>query len=272
MGRQVQRVPLTFDWPLNKTWEGYLTPKRLNGDFCPDCYQLDYRGQRTWGNGSTPANKWLHAALYLVGMMAEDITAQSYEGTEHQFTQFGDDRSRLHPYLATLQGINVYEHRRPSADIIDLVSGIVGRDNRVSFGVGSDFAYKAAEVLKTAAGLPESWGVCPTCEGHGSVEKYPGQRAEAETWEPTDPPTGEGYQLWETVSEGSPISPVFDAPEGLARWMASPSYTWGASSPMRYEDALRFIAGDGWAPSLVVANGQMMPGEQWVAERTEGES
>jgi len=31
-----------------------------------------------------------------------------------------------------------------------------------------------------------------------------------------DPPTGKGYQVWETCSEGSPISPVFDTPEALA--------------------------------------------------------
>ncbi len=33
-----------------------------------------------------------------------------------------------------------------------------------------------------------------------------------------DPPTGEGYQLWETTSEGSPVSPVFKAAEDLAAW------------------------------------------------------
>ncbi len=37
-------------------------------------------------------------------------------------------------------------------------------------------------------------------------------------WQPTEPPTGEGYQLWETVSEGSPISPVFASTEALAAW------------------------------------------------------
>lgn len=33
-----------------------------------------------------------------------------------------------------------------------------------------------------------------------------------------DPPDGEGFQLWETTSEGSPISPVFTTPEELAEW------------------------------------------------------
>lgn len=30
---------------------------------------------------------------------------------------------------------------------------------------------------------------------------------------------GEGYQLWETISEGSPVSPVFATPAELATWI-----------------------------------------------------
>lgn len=33
-----------------------------------------------------------------------------------------------------------------------------------------------------------------------------------------EPPVGEGYQLWETTSEGSPISPVFTTLEELCDW------------------------------------------------------
>lgn len=59
---------------------------------------------------------------------------------------------------------------------------------------------------------------CPACGGHGSTEAYEGQRAEAEAWEPAGPPTGDGWQLWETVTEGSPASPVFVSAEELAAW------------------------------------------------------
>ena len=33
-----------------------------------------------------------------------------------------------------------------------------------------------------------------------------------------DPPEGEGYQLWETTTEGSPLSPVFSSLEELCTW------------------------------------------------------
>lgn len=116
-----------------------------------------------------------------------------------------------------------------------------------SFG-GND-SYTVIKARCAREGVSE---LCANCGGHGSFEAYEGQRAEAEAWERTEPPTGEGWQLWETVSEGSPISPVFDTPEALASWMSSPAYTWGASKHGQpsYENALAFIKA-GWAPTFV---------------------
>lgn len=64
---------------------------------------------------------------------------------------------------------------------------------------------------------------CATCDGEHKV--YP-------RCEPPAYPVGSvpswvdpfsdrwGWQMWETTSEGSPISPVMDTPEELARWLA----------------------------------------------------
>jgi hypothetical protein len=35
-----------------------------------------------------------------------------------------------------------------------------------------------------------------------------------------EPPRGEGYQLWETTTEGSPISPVCKTLDALCAWAA----------------------------------------------------
>lgn len=35
-----------------------------------------------------------------------------------------------------------------------------------------------------------------------------------------EPPVGDGYQCWETTSEGSPISPVFPSLNELCEWLA----------------------------------------------------
>lgn len=37
-----------------------------------------------------------------------------------------------------------------------------------------------------------------------------------------DPPAGDGWQMWENTTEGSPLSPVFASSGELAAWMAEP--------------------------------------------------
>ena len=252
MGREVKRVPVDFDWPIDEIWRGYLMPDKYNEAKCLDC-----------DNGRTPALSWVEAIVWLLPMLADDLRSQSFADTEHQFTPFGDDRSKIHPYLSSL--MNVYTDRRPSADIAELIEGLTGEKPTVFGYMGSSASWKIVDKLRQAAGLDEQWGWCKACGGHSTLEKYPGQRAEGEAWTAEEPPTGEGWQLWETVSEGSPISPVFDSPEGLARWMSSDAYRWGISTPMQFEAALRFVAGDGWAPSMVLTQDGLVPGEQFIA-------
>lgn len=43
-----------------------------------------------------------------------------------------------------------------------------------------------------------------------------------------DPPEGEGYQLWETTTEGSPLSPVFSSLEELCDWATENATLYGA--------------------------------------------
>ena len=37
MGRELKRIPLDFDWPLNKIWRGYLFSTCLDDDDCDAC-------------------------------------------------------------------------------------------------------------------------------------------------------------------------------------------------------------------------------------------
>jgi hypothetical protein len=101
---------------------------------------------------------------------------------------------------------------------------------------------------------------CPACEGHGDIATA-AQRKEADDWEETEPPTGDGWQLWETVSEGSPISPVFATEDELASWMSDPER---GDQWVPGHVAAKFIA-DGWAPSLVgSANTGVVSGVEFV--------
>jgi len=47
--------------------------------------------------------------------------------------------------------------------------------------------------------------------------------------------------MWETTSEGSPISPVFESPEKLARWLADTGASAFGSQTATYEEWLSMI-------------------------------
>lgn len=59
------------------------------------------------------------------------------------------------------------------------------------------------------------------------------------------------YMMYETVSEGTPISPAFATPEELARWLADTGANAGARLTASYESWLR-VAQGGYAPSFVI--------------------
>jgi hypothetical protein len=71
---------------------------------------------------------------------------------------------------------------------------------------------------------------CPICNGSGLLWFSEEIQKRAEEWyekERYDPPEGEGYQLWETTTEGSPVSPVFATIEELAEWCAGNATVFG---------------------------------------------
>lgn len=242
MGRQIQRVPLDFDWPLEKTWEGFLLPKELRERECETC----------GGRGTTTARRWAEATVMALLMLTDDLREQR--------------RGRpMHPYFNKYPIIGW--GTRPSEDIAELTAGLAGRSGvDRAFGHDTLDRWAATDRVVTAAGLdPKVWGKCADCAGAGSTEAYPGQRAEAEAWEPMDPPTGEGWQLWQTVSEGSPISPVFPTARDLAVWLTTPGANWG--KPFGdVESALRFVEA-GWAPSLMSSpTTGVVDGAHWMGE------
>ena len=52
-----------------------------------------------------------------------------------------------------------------------------------------------------------------------------------------DPPVGDGYQLWENTSEGSPLTPVFETIEELVKYCA----TIFGSEHWCYDQWLRYM-------------------------------
>lgn len=67
------------------------------------------------------------------------------------------------------------------------------------------------------------------------------------------------FQLYETVSEGTPLSPPFKTKEELADYLAENGDFWGGS--WTKEQAAKFIETE-WCPSGVMINGEFYQNQQ----------
>jgi len=80
--------------------------------------------------------------------------------------------------------------------------------------------------------LNSNWMTCFVCDGHGV---HPDYLQKYEDWEQEEPPVGEGYQLWENTSEGSPKSPVFSTLDELCQWCEKHATTFGSMTATKEE-------------------------------------
>jgi len=73
------------------------------------------------------------------------------------------------------------------------------------------------------------------------------------------------YQMYETTSEGTPISPVMPSPEELALWLTDNHANAGAGMTATYSQWLRVCQGHK-APSLIFSGGRIMSGVEGMEE------
>lgn len=247
MSREVRRVPLDFEWPTNKVWDGYVMPDDLRLPRCTAC------GGAGW-NGS---GAWLATLCWRLCMLADDVDREQPLGR------------RMHPWLTDdpypPTGASRSQIPRPDSDIVELLdalgveAGFLGRTNTDG--------YRLARRLVEVAGLDsDTWGLCRVCSGRGHVATRE-QEAEHDAWQPTDPPVGEGWQLWETVSEGSPLSPVFPDDAGLIGWLTTDAYRWSMNGPLTRAQAENLVRTGGTLGTLIytpatglIASEQFVPG------------
>lgn len=228
MGREVKRVALDFKWPLNKVWKGYLNPYY---DHMSDCSYCD-------GSGYNPATKELYDTWYADG--------DESKAWHLKLTQFEVDALLEHNRLYDLTHVwDGHEWNdtgyRPTADEVN---------QWASHGIGHDCCNQHICVKFRAERLGV-YGECEYCGGEGSVWTSPKWKKLCEEWEQTEPPVGEGWQVWETVSEGSPVSPVFATRESLIDYLVNEGHS--------RLSAERFVE-DAWCPSMVIVGGQMFSG------------
>ncbi|RYD48447.1 MAG: hypothetical protein EOP83_26505, partial [Verrucomicrobiaceae bacterium] len=266
MGREIKRVPLDFKWPLGKVWGGFVRPPQHEPVTCDVCH----------GNGFNPKTRQLHDDWYdHAGFGSRwhydyrtGIDGNPAEGPPWKV--FGESRSWMYQLEQDEVDNLVAEGRlmewthtwtqgtgwkvdpskpHPTADQIN---------RAMQYGFGHDSINHNICVRFRAKKLG-FYGLCPRCDGEGYMFETPSQKAAYEAWEETPIPEGPGYQMWETVSEGSPRSPVFDTPTRLAAWLVRNHASSLAEETASFAQWMAFIDA-GWAPSGFVSGGKVQTG------------
>lgn len=299
VSREVRRVPLDFAYPLGETWAGYLMPDALGERPCESCdgtgYSATARYLRDRWYGDAPfspdetGSTWLTTDTPAVRERAArnvryppatgwpmDAAQKEYREARrlrdlwngmwcHHLHQDDVDAliaaDRLWDFTRTWTAGIGWEDIEPkptvTAEQVNLWS---------LRGFGHD-SINADVVVRAACERQGRAVECDQCGGHGSFESYPGQRADADAWEPTDPPTGDGWQLWQTVSEGGPVSPVFATPELLADWIIdSGTPQDGSNTPRSLLIAWVRDCGKSAGSGVTVPGRGIVSGVQWAAE------
>lgn len=279
MGRQLKRVPLDFNWPVGAIWGGYVNPFYSQQIKCPKCD----------GDGSAPVAKQLKDQWYgNAPFRPEDRGSKPFLPSHPVVRQLAERNcSRTPDYFGIGEQSVAREARRlvshynsswshhlNDADVAALIEADRLRDFTHTWTKENRWQKKTPPYIPTPQEVNEwslggfghdsinQWVVvkaecarlgaetsCKRCDGEGQLWPTPEIQAAYENWEKIDPPNGVGYQVWETVSEGSPISPVFADPEALAEYLSS--HNRGVDEGTTKEQWLRFILGPGWAPSLI---------------------
>jgi hypothetical protein len=155
----------------------------------------------------------------------------------------------------------------PSKEFEQLVVGLGARplDGRL-FGHDAIDSYRVEKTIIEAANLPAEWGACPVCNGD-CVD--PACKEAYESWSREEPPSGDGWQVWESVSEGSPVTPVFATADELIEYLVE----GGDETNRRYgepgisrEAATKFVKGAGWVPSGMMFDGVFKSNIECAAE------
>lgn len=109
------------------------------------------------------------------------------------------------------------------------------------------YGYRINSCLEGEDGM-----TCDDCRAFAKAKGLKMTSHDCPVFECLEPPKGEGWQMWETVSEGSPISPVLETPELLAKWLAENKASSFGKSIATEEQWLAMIKGPGWAMSAVL--------------------
>lgn len=264
LSRELRRVPLDFDAPIGKTWAPLLeTPDWHNFPACEVCgpptavangerepYGSDLEGKPR-GDGLTPEARQLELTWY--SLHIENNPQRQALAWDDKLGQHEVDAlikaGRLNPVIACPNGCKPWQTdceeckgrgwTRRQLEPGEVTAAEVNAQQRGG-GFGHDGVDQSI-ALRARCELLGFGFQCENCDGHGDIATEE-LRQKREDWKPPEVPKGPGYQLWQTVSEGGPVSPVFESMEKLASWLTENHDV--ASNSYGYDEWLQVLKGE----------------------------
>ena len=266
MGRTIKRVSPDFDHPLHDIWPGFVNPHLADLRDCPHCangYNVagQLLGALWYRHRHDEARQLLlaHRLALPVDLVtfAEGILAIGRVRREGWVTNLdaGDVAALLaEDRLYDLTHVPRTEEQRAAhraaggRGYLRESNGHTPTPQEVNAWAQRAFGHDAINRHVCVEARAARYGLdttCPACGGSGSVPDSAVQ-ARIDAWTPTEPPAGDGWQVWETVSEGSPVSPVFPDRAALVAWLVGQGYSPAAAEA---------FAARGWVPSMIMNSG-----------------
>lgn len=272
MSREIKRVPLDFDYPLKTVWAGYKNPY-VNTTECTACGGTGYGpealslyrqwyGQVPFHPSETGCVPYTHETKEVRAFAERNVKrSPSYYGVGEaaimrEAIRLATLFNQSWLYHLAQEDVDVLWEKGRLWDFAEHPTAEEVNKWAISGGLGHD-AVNAGYCIAARVEKQGASTTCPHCGGDGSIWRSNADKALSDAWVKTEPPTGDGWQVWETVSEGSPISPVFQTSDEVITWLVDNDYT--------QEGAEAFVK-SGWAPSgWMLENGDVRSGIDGLA-------
>jgi len=211
INRILRKVPKDFDWPLSKIWWGYICP--ISPPLCPKC-----KGDGVTNIYKNIEEEWKHEGIFSVDLedvelILKDINLKEDLSIYLKKGEINNSPEKIQDYIFNECNKNTYSKYK--------------------------FSHFFAEVQTKKLGCEK---FCSLCKGEG---KFFHNQTIQDIYNDDDnpwkvgPPEGDYYQLWETISEGSPLTPAFKTVEEVAEYTSKNGC--GLSKDLSYDCWLQFL-------------------------------
>lgn len=221
MGRELKRVPLDFEWEIGKLWCGYVNPHQVHE--CNNCngtgnskeYDELHDMWYSFGNADYRPNPFrenarYNAAAWNNNLTQDDVDALLKANRLLDFTRvpINDEQAEI-VKKKMADGGNSW---LPFNNGYVPTAKEVNEWNLKGFGHDAINAWICIKARLKREGKPDK---CASCNGTGENWQHPKSKRLFNRWKDYEPPTGDGFQLWSTTTEGHPMTPVFQSLEEL---------------------------------------------------------